>query len=140
MITIIQEKFRPGKKFYPWLLSQFSFLHDSIPFICVTEEFILAIKYFLRYSYLTVQYSQLNPSSYFLNVDTLFHLSVQFTRVSKHLADMKGSLKKNSNNMSWMAKHVREEHEGSYTEREPVLDWIVTVDGSHKKPLNRQVK
>ena len=63
-----------------------------------------------------------------------------FTRVSKHLADMKGSLKKNSNNMSWMAKHVREEHEGSYTEREPVSDWIVTVDGSHKKPLNRQVK
>ena len=53
---------------------------------------------------------------------------------------MKGSLKKNSNNMSWMAKHVREEHEGSYTEREPVSDWIVTVDGSHKKPLNRQVK
>ena len=42
--------------------------------------------------------------------------------------------------MSWMAKHVREEHEGSYTEREPVSDWIVTVDGSHKKPLKRQVK
>ena len=62
------------------------------------------------------------------------------TRVSKHLADLKGTIKKPTKNLSWMACHVVEDHDRVYNEGNPVNDWIVTIDGIHRKPLNRQVK
>ena len=39
-----------------------------------------------------------------------------------------------------MACHVVEDHDRVYNEGNPVNDWIVTIDGIHRKPLNRQVK
>ena len=42
--------------------------------------------------------------------------------------------------MSWMARHVVEDHAGAYDIGNPVSEWIVSIDGAHRKPLNRQVK
>ena len=42
--------------------------------------------------------------------------------------------------MSWMARHVVEDHVGAYDVGNPVSEWIVSIDGAHRKPLNRQVK
>ena len=63
-----------------------------------------------------------------------------FTRIAKHISDMKGSLKKRGGNLSWMARHVVEDHAGAYDVGNPVSEWIVSIDGAHRKPLNRQVK
>ena len=53
---------------------------------------------------------------------------------------MKGSLKKRGGTQSWMAKHLVEDHNGEYQVDNPLNDWIVTIDGVHRKALNRQVK
>ena len=52
--------------------------------------------------------------------------------------DLKLSMKSHSKK-SWMAEHLREKHNGDYNSNDPRLDWIVTLRGTNRKPLDRQV-
>ena len=65
------------------------------------------------------------------------HRSV-FTRINGHIQDLKSSMKYNGKK-SWMAEHLREAHNGIFNSNNPVQDWLVTLRGTHRKPLDRQV-
>ena len=40
---------------------------------------------------------------------------------------------------SWMASHIRDSHHSVYNEADPTDDWIVSISGQYRKPLDRQV-
>ena len=40
---------------------------------------------------------------------------------------------------SWMASHIREEHQGVYSKDDLGQDWVASLGGQHQKPLERQV-
>ena len=65
------------------------------------------------------------------------HRSV-YTRINGHLQDLKSSMKTNGKK-SWMADHLRETHNGIFDRNNPGSNWLVTLRGNKRKPLDRQV-
>ena len=65
------------------------------------------------------------------------HRSV-YTRINGHIQDLKSSMK-SVNKKSWMAEHLRESHNGIFDSVNPGKNWLVTLKGTKRKPLDRQV-
>ena len=61
-----------------------------------------------------------------------------YTRINGHIQDLKSSMKSGSKK-SWMAEHLRETHNGIFNSNSPGSNWLVTLKGTKRKPLDRQV-
>ena len=46
---------------------------------------------------------------------------------------------KTNGKKSWMADHLRETHNGIFDRNNPGSNWLVTLRGNNRKPLDRQV-
>ena len=61
-----------------------------------------------------------------------------YTRAQGHYTDLKSKMK-SGRGTSWMADHIQEAHNGVWTEAAPWEDWEFSLNGTHRKPLNRQI-
>ena len=61
-----------------------------------------------------------------------------YTRFRGHIQDLKGSMK-NPRTKSWMGDHIREVHGGSWDSKDPHEEWEMSLEGTFRKPLDRQV-